>query len=163
MPATASHTVSLAGLQAELQQLGIDPATVDFSRGLRAAAVYLASMSKRNFAGSHEPDGAPWPPLKNPSRRPGGRSARPLVDKGILMASVSASGGGGAVRDVTTRSLEFGTNVSYAGFHQYGTRTIPARRFLGITEAMAKRIEELIADDVVRQMGFGTEGEHGGA
>jgi phage gpG-like protein len=155
MPATASHTVSLAGLQAELQQLGIDPATVDFSRGLRAAAVYLASMSKRNFAA--------WPPLKNPSRRPGGRSARPLVDKGILMASVSASGGGGAVRDVTTRSLEFGTNVSYAGFHQYGTRTIPARRFLGITEAMAKRIEELIADDVVRQMGFGTEGEHGGA
>jgi phage virion morphogenesis protein len=150
---SATHTVNLAGLEAELRGLGIDPATADFSRALNITAVYLAGMTKRNFTGSHDPDGSPWPPLKNPSRRRGGRSAKPLVDRGLLMASVSAQGGG-SVRDVTPRSLEFGTNVSYAGYHQFGTRTIPARRFLGITDAMAKRIEELVADDVVRQMGF---------
>jgi phage gpG-like protein len=33
------------------------------------------------------------------------------------------------------RSITFGTNVEYAGYHQFGTRRIPARPFLPITKS----------------------------
>lgn len=155
MSVTAS--LSLSRLGRDLESLGLDPAALDYSRGLRAASVYLAAQSKLCFAESRTPDGTPWPPFKRtPSRRRGGRSAKLLIDKGILAASMSAAAAGarGAVRDLTRVSLEQGTNIDYAGWQNFGTRTIPAREFVGITPAHAARIEELIADDVVRQMGF---------
>ena len=51
-------------------------------------------------------------------------------------------------------SLEQGSNLEYAARQNFGGGGIPARPFAGITDPMADRIGELIADDVVRQMGF---------
>lgn len=152
---SATRDLTLTGLADELRGMGVDPAALDYSRGLKAVSVYLSAQAKRCFSESRTPDGTPWPPLKNPSRRRGGKSAKPLVDKGILMASMSATAASrGAVRDITRVSLEHGTEIEYAGFQNFGTRTIPAREFVGITDQMAGRIEQIIADDVARQLGF---------
>jgi phage gpG-like protein len=155
MSATATYTLDLSGLQRELVQMGIEPAQLDFTRGLQAVSVYYGAQAKQCFARSATPDGDPWPPFKRtPSRRRGGKSAKLLVDKGLLMASMSARQAQGAVRDITRTTLEQGSNLDYAGAQNFGTGTIPARQFAGITEAMAARTEELIADDVLRQLGF---------
>lgn len=152
---SAGQTLNLQGLADTLRGMSVDPASLDYTHGLKAASVYLSAQAKRCFSESRTPDGAQWPPLKNPSRRRGGRTAKPLVDKGLLMASMSAvAATNGAVRDITKTSVEHGSNLEYAGWQNDGTRTIPARPFVGITDAMAAKIETIIADDVARQMGF---------
>lgn len=159
MAAVTAVTITLTRLSAELQRLAIDPAALDYSRGLRIVSVYLGAQAKQCFAGSREPDGTAWPPFKRkPSARRGGWSAKLLVDKGLLQASMSASAASGAVREIGRTSLEHGSNLKYAAYQNFGTATIPARQFAGITPAMAERIEQLVADDVMRQVSSGQRG-----
>jgi phage gpG-like protein len=116
-----------------------------------AVGLYLQSQAQLNFAGGHSPEGAAWATLRHPSRRRGGPSAKPLRDTGILMGSMT-SNGPGHVDQRTPSSLTWGTNVSYAGYHQWGTRHIPARPFLGLTGPMIERIADLVADVAARQV-----------
>jgi phage gp36-like protein/phage gpG-like protein len=69
------------------------------------------------FERSRDPYGNTWRPLQNPSRRR--RGGRPLLDTGRLRSSwfVGATANGIVAR----------TNVTYAGFHQHGTRRMVAR------------------------------------
>jgi phage gpG-like protein len=146
-------TVDLEGLARDLEAHNIDPGTVDYTRALTAVSVYLWAQAKRCFVTSSTPDGVPWPPFKRtPSRRRGGRSAKLLIDTGLLMASTSARNARGAVRNMTRNTLEQGSNLFYAGFQNDGTRAIPARPFVGITAAMADRIADIVADDIERQL-----------
>jgi phage gpG-like protein len=159
MAVTAGGTLRLDQLEAEVRSHGIDPATLDYTRPLGAVSVYLSSQARMSFSRQATPDGTPWPPFKRtPSRRRGGRSAKLLWDRGILAASMSARAARGAVRDIQQSGalarLEHGSNLDYAGYQFLGTGTIPARTAVGITDEMAQRIEMLVADDVVRQMGF---------
>lgn len=87
-----------------------------FAKPLRACAVAIGAGIKEHFAGSHGPDGEPWPPLAHP--RPSG-PGKPLWDFGLLMASVTARGKGNVTR-ITDRALEYGTNLDYAAIHQFG-------------------------------------------
>jgi len=106
-----------------------------------------------NFEGSHDPDGNPWRPLKKP-RADG--SKKPLIRTGKLRDSftlltnrVKATG---AFSTALLRS-----DVPYAIFHQRGTRTIPARRFIGagkrlkikLNTAMAEWLADWIKGDVL--------------
>lgn len=95
---------------------------------LTACRVLLVSEARDCFHGAHAPDGTPWLALKNPSRRRGGASAKPLRDKGLLMASVTAHGQG-HVEELTATSLVLGTNLDYARPQQDGARIyFPARK-----------------------------------
>lgn len=69
-----------------------------------------------------------------------------LIDTGVLRASVVASGGPLAVRDIKGAQLEFGTRVAYAPAHQFGVReqNLPARPFLGLTDRTRARIIEMV-------------------
>ena len=69
------------------------------------------------FENSEAPDGSIWEDLKV-------RDGKPLMDTGRLYQSV--------VAHVANDSLQVGTNVSYAPYHQFGTEHIPARPFLGV-------------------------------
>jgi hypothetical protein len=160
MPAAVVKVFSLAAMEREIRDMGIDPASLDWARPLRIVSIYFAAEGGRCFAESRTPDGRPWAPFKRtPSRRRGGRSARLLVDRGILAASMSArSAGPGAVRQITRTDrgavLLQGSALDYSGYQDQGTGTIPARQFAGVSERMMDRAEQLIADDVVKQMGF---------
>ncbi len=70
---------------------------------------------------STAPDGTPYPPLKRP--RPDG-TTKPLKHTGLLEASLSA-------RYVNGELILYSDHPA-AKFQNFGTRTIPARRFLGI-------------------------------
>jgi len=70
------------------------------------------------FQNSHDPDGRPWLPIKIRARGNVGQ-AKPLLDRGLLRASI-VTAGRGHVEELTPLSLRFGTNLEYAATHQYG-------------------------------------------
>ena len=141
----AGAVLTLEGLEKYLQSLGKSVLAVDWVPALRRAAVLLAAEAKLAFHYGRAPDGSAWKPLKNPSRKRGGATAKPLRDTGLLMASL-AGGGPQHAEDVSPLALVWGTRVRYAGFHQYGTKHIPARPFLGFTPALESRIDLLFRD-----------------
>jgi phage gpG-like protein len=72
------------------------------------------------FERGADPYGRKWEPLKaRRGRRIGGQ---PLLDTGRLRSSFFVS--------PTSQGIVVRTNVSYAGYHQFGTRRIPARPML---------------------------------
>lgn len=124
-------------------------APVDYGPLLRKVAVLLRSEVLGCFDQSRSPDGVPWAPLKLSTirrRRKGGKGAKPLRDTGILMLSATASGAKGHVEQVTATSLVYGSNLDRAGWHQGGTKTIPPRPFVGLSQRGLKIIEEMCAD-----------------
>jgi hypothetical protein len=80
----------------------------------------FSALLDEQFSTGVDPYGDPWAPLAD-STIATGRSPPPLTDTGAMHASavVSASGG------VVTMSVD-----DPAGFHQTGTRNMPAREVL---------------------------------
>lgn len=143
MPAVVQMTPEQLGVWfAGLQQMS-------FAEPLKVCAVAVAAGIKDNFSGSHSPDGLPWLPLARPRRRGPGK---PLWDFGILMASTTARGAQGNISIIDRHSLVYGTNVHYASYHQYGTRYIPARPFVGVSAKTMTTIIRILAEFVARQV-----------
>jgi len=72
------------------------------------------------FAAGRDPYGAKWAPLKaQKGRRAGGQ---PLRDTGRLQNSFNVQ--------ATETGIEVRSGVEYAGYHQYGTKRMPARRMV---------------------------------
>jgi phage gpG-like protein len=72
---------------------------------LQAVGVATVGLVRRGFNESTDPFGKPWAPLKY-------RQGKPLIDRGILMASFTYRVGGPTVR--------IGTVVPYASIHNTG-------------------------------------------
>lgn len=147
--AAATQSMTFEQLSAYLQGLGERLQSISFRRPLQTVALYLASQARRCFDESRAPDGSPWAPLVAPSARRGGASAKPLRDTGLLMASLTGQGAG-HVEQISDVAILWGTNVAYGSHHQYGTRRIPARPFLGLTPSMESRISLIVTDYVER-------------
>jgi phage gpG-like protein len=77
--------------------------------------------------------GAHWSAAAEPAHK---TDSRLLVASGRLRASLAGTQSG----RVTADTLELGTDVPYARFHQYGTRNMPARRILGLSPALQEQI-----------------------
>lgn len=71
-------------------------------------------------------------PLKNPNKP---WWHRPLNLTGALLRSIYA--------DYDERAVYVYSDLDYSGFHQYGTSTIPARKFIYIDAADAAAIEKI--------------------
>jgi phage gpG-like protein len=111
----ASTTVPIAGLEQRLVQLA--GAAVKFKVPIKVISRMVLSDIKSNFAGGHSPDGVRWKPLAH--GRPSGGSALPLRDNGLLLASLTT-------RESPTE-IAVGTNLAYAGVHQWGGIIRPVR------------------------------------
>lgn len=102
----------------------------------------VIKMVTRKFAQS----GPGWAPLSKRTlqrRRKKGRGAKPLLDTGRLRASVVAEGEGG-VREITSIGFRLGTNLKYAGTHQFGRGKVPARPFMPTNEELEGEFYPLI-------------------
>lgn len=133
----------------------------DLSPVLAVIAEDLKTFVDDRFETSTDPTGAPWDPLAPATvaaRR--GSSAKPLIDTGTLRNSITT--------EFDALSILLGTNVPYAGPHQFGTARIPMRPFFPVTEdgdpvaeGLAEsewiRFENMIADYI--ETGEITEGE----
>ena len=125
---------NLAGLAAAAARTLADPAL--FAQAAPALVPLAVAGVKENFGRRQGPDGSPWAPLKDPRAR--GRP--PLVKTGVLRDSIRA----------TVLSQEAGwvavySAVPYAGFQDRGTRTIPARTFLYLSQQVLERMAWLCA------------------
>lgn len=65
-----------------------------------------------------------------------------LVRTGKLFNSISPF----SVREIRDTKAKFGTNLSIAKFHQYGTWSMPAREIVFIPANFAKEFSEKVAD-----------------
>lgn len=82
------------------------------------------------FEHGKAPDGTPWKGLQS-------REGQTLVDTGTLRSSITK-------QLLGSSTLLIYTDVNYAGFHQFGTRHIPARPFLGVSDDLIQSTKELI-------------------
>lgn len=71
-----------------------------------------------------------------------------LMATGRLQASVTAKTEDSVIEETPT-SLTFGTTVKYAKFHQRGTRRMPQREFLSLTDRGINRITRRIRKHLV--------------
>jgi phage gpG-like protein len=73
-----------------------------------------------------------------------------LLDTGLLRASYQS--GPGHAETIGPLSLTVGSNLDRAAWHQFGTRTIPAREQLGWNESLIETCSEIIADHMEQQL-----------
>ena len=118
----AAQEVTLGQFAGWLGSLGSQIERMDFPKPLQSCAFAASASIKENFAGSHDPDGKPWAALQRP--RPMGGD-KPLRNFGILMASATAQGAQGHVRQISARALVFGSNLPQAALHQHGGTVTP--------------------------------------
>lgn len=99
-----------------------------------AGAVLLNRVRKR-FLNEVDPDGNPWKPSRAGIRRRSKGGTGTLFDTGRLYRSIQLA-------PTQTKPLAQGemaestifTDVEYGAAHQYGTKRLPKRRFLGINQ-----------------------------
>ena len=128
----------LAGLAAAAAKTLADPAL--FAQATPALVPLAVAGVKENFERRQGPDGGPWAPLANLRER--GRP--PLVKTGALRDSIRATAGAGWV--VVSSALP------YAGYQDRGTRTIPARTFLYLSQQVLDRMAWLCAGYAASQV-----------
>jgi phage gpG-like protein len=94
------------------------PLLEEFGKGLTASI-------RSNIDESRTPSGKPYPPLKYPRPRGHNPSPKPLIDSGDMYRSI---------RHVVTPpdTVRAGASFDRAVWQNRGTRTIPARTFVGL-------------------------------
>jgi phage gpG-like protein len=80
-----------------------------------------------------------WAPPLEPERK---TNPTLLVETGALRSSLTNPSAGLPPTEV---ELRFGSDVSYAHFHQFGTRKMPARKFLGIPPEIDQGVTDILA------------------
>lgn len=125
----ASHTITLPELAGHLATLAHK---IPFGPLIKAIRLDLIGETKKNFFEGHGPDGETWAPLKWARSNSKGAD-KPLRNRGILAAAVTSAFSKGNVSEETPDSFLWGTNLEYAGTHQYGATITPKRgKFLAI-------------------------------
>lgn len=127
-----------------------DIAGLNFREPLHETELLLVGVTRSNFDRGVGPDGQPWPALKRPSRKRGGKTAKPLRDTGILMASYQP-GATNNIAELTDLHLSWGSNLDRASWHQFGAPAgqgtrIPARVQAGFNTQVVDDIHELFAE-----------------
>lgn len=121
----------------------------DGTPALRGLVDTLLEAEAERFAGR----GARWRKLSRSTQRldrEQGRDPRPLVLTGELMRSLTVPGYRGQIVRLTPSSLQFGTSVFYARFHQKG-EGVPRRTVVGLTRVQKQRVvdelRQLLTED----------------
>lgn len=115
----------------------------------------LRLANAANFSANGLPSGAAWAPLSPDYRAwkalhfPG---APKMIRSGALFNSLVNLAG--PENTIGPKSAEFGTNVEYAKFHQYGTTRMPQRKLvfdpIGFSQDLARRSATYVAHGVAR-------------
>jgi phage virion morphogenesis protein len=102
---------------------------------LRTIGMTIEEQTVNHFTQQAGPDGA-WEPTK--------RGGPALILTGRLRGSISHA--------VFPQEVHIGTNVHYGRYHQFGTRTIPQRAFLGLTAQDENEVQGVIEDFIGRMI-----------
>lgn len=131
-------TVNQNGLQEATANIqGFANKSVDLSTPMKQASVLMMRSIQQNFDSSGRPSS--WVPLAASTIRQKirlGYSTKPLIRTGTLRQSIASQ--------ADRMSMRLGTMVSYARYHQFGTKTIPARPYLRFQTQDLDRIRDMI-------------------
>lgn len=106
---------------------------------------YLLRSAQDRFNSQEGPDGERWTALRHPERKK--RNADKILTlRGFLRRSIRWQAS-------SARSVEVGTNLVYAATHQFGRDEIPARPFLGVSDADQKELLAITLDWLREQAG----------
>jgi phage gpG-like protein len=133
--------IELNGVDRKLKEMGkLD----DLSTPLRQAGTYMEKSIGTRFRVAN------WKPLSPATikRHPHRAGGKPLNDSGRLKKSVTSQ----AIKRVSKRKLQYGTNLVYAPLHNFGGQTkfgyVPARPFLYFDSKDEKAIKRIFEDYV---------------
>jgi len=136
----------------------------DQGEALREIADDFREMMAERFASEGRAEGTPWAERKSRSRvgavRPStgsGPRAKPrgepplLIRTGALRDSLTRRGAAGSFEELDETTLALGSRMPYAIFHQLGTRHMPARPLIVLTEARAAKWTEVVRGAIERR------------
>lgn len=110
----------------------------------------LLNRTLRRFDQEVDPDGRPWRELSFETRKRKPLGSKKLRETGQMRASIKRIKGSaaGAMYAITGAGFRIGIDdpdqVDKGRAHQYGTRHIPVRRFLGIGRLDVKAVDSLL-------------------
>ena len=153
----ARISIDVVGLDTAQKQLGaLAAAGRDLTPVMRDIGEYLLRSTKDRFEQERAPDGTPWQPLSETTRR------RKRRNKNRILTESGHLGGPSLSYRASPAELLFGSSAIYAGTHQFGAKKgaygrtskgapipwgdIPAREFLGLSDADSAEITEIVAD-----------------
>lgn len=154
--------VEVTGVEeAERRLRALAAAGHDLTLAMRDIGEYLLRTTKDRFAEERGPDGAPWQPLSEVTK---GRKRRNV---GRILTEHGHLGGELAYR-AGPAEVEAGSPFVYAGTQQFGAEKgsfgstgrgspipwgdIPAREFLGLSDADGDKVENLLSDYLAAQI-----------
>jgi hypothetical protein len=113
--------------------------------------VWWYALRQLDYASAGTATGDRWERLSDPYRLWKNKhfpSAPLLVLRGPMKDAITSPNAPGSVWRSTPNSLEVGTTVPYAIFHQTGTRRMPARPPIRFSEADRVRVGKLLQEFV---------------
>lgn len=134
---------------AYMNNLATSLETGPMPEAMEAASKAMQAGQDENFGKQATREGAAWAPRKPPAGN------WPILNKTGALRAAATGQGPGAIQEVTDRSATVGVDASVvihgggvhaAGFHQSGTARMPARPFIGASDAIEEAIGEVIAD-----------------
>ncbi len=167
----ATSTLALADLPAWLEAKAEKLRSADLSKPLKTIRLLLISATKRNFANGSSPDGVPWEPLKYRKGLPlrdtdilmasvtagGADSIDELSGSGLRFGTSLDYAGPqnwGATISYPERTRPHGVKpwafpgpdgrLIFTRRIRAHTVTIPARPFLGVTDELQQRINDVV-------------------
>lgn len=126
---------------------------LDFEQPLTAFLPKLAESHAGFFSKRVDPNGSKWPALAAFTIAKKGNDV-PLVETGAMRASTLEKGAPDHIEAVSHRGLLFGTSDEKAIYHQFGTRKIPQRAFIGMTTEQVDEVAGIVADHAVEGLKF---------
>lgn len=133
-------------------QIGYQEA--DYTAPLAHSLLTLQEQHQAMYDSGQDSSGAAWKPLAPATVRKKGHDTI-LVDKGRMKAAL-VSPTGDSIRDVVSENgmagAVFGTDLEYAHFHVTGTKHMPARPPVGISEKTIDQVANEVADHTVASM-----------
>ena len=136
-------------------------AASDMSPLMRDIGEHLLNTTRDRFVDQAAPDGTPWAPLSEATKRRKRRNRdKILTERGFLRGNLTYQAG--------SDEVVVGSPTIYAGTHQFGAErgafgstpggapipwgTIPARPFLGVSDDDASEIRVLVNDYLAEQL-----------
>ena len=113
----------------------------DLTPLMDAVGFFLENSTRERFETKRDPEGISWEQIKpatvaRKQHKNGSIRGGILVDHGDLRKSITYH--------ASTQSVAVGTDRQYGQYHQTGTVHLPARRFLGLSEADKDGVNDII-------------------
>lgn len=140
-------TISVDSSVAEARLKALVSKAENLSDVFREFAEGFHKFQERQFASGGAEIGG-WAPLAPATVEAKLRKGYPsdiLVRTGVLLRSLVSGEAPYSVEEIEPKDMWVGTSVPYAAFHQTGTRKMPARPLIAITEALLDEWAGLVA------------------